>query len=47
MHGFQFGLINYARRSSGVQLGLLNFMQDGPLPFFPLINLHFFRPAQE
>ena len=35
----QIGLFNFARqRSTGVQIGILNFMDKGFLPFFPIIN---------
>jgi len=33
---FQLGLVNVA--SNGCQIGLLNFMKGGFLPFFPIIN---------
>ena len=35
----QIGLFNFARqRSTGVQIGILNFMDKGFLPFFPIMN---------
>jgi len=39
MHGFQLGLINYARSAYGLQIGLINIIkQGGILPVFPVIN---------
>lgn len=38
----QLGLFNFARQgSNGVQIGLLNFMDKGFLPCFPLLNISF------
>jgi hypothetical protein len=38
----QLGLFNFARKeSTGVQIGLLNFMDEGFLPCFPLVNISF------
>lgn len=37
LKGVQVGLIN-ATRYGGLQIGLLNFKEDGFLPFFPLFN---------
>ena len=38
--GFQFGLINYTGEfiSSGVQIGIINISDAGPLKFCPIIN---------
>lgn len=39
-HGVQIGWVNCVKkRLYGVQIGLLNFNQDGPIPFFPGINI--------
>lgn len=38
--GLQVGLINLAKRK-GFQFGLLNFIEDGWLPFFPVVNFCF------
>ena len=35
---FQLGLCNKSSNSSGFQLGLLNIMDNGFLPFFPIFN---------
>jgi len=36
---FQIGALNFSRRNStGIQIGVFNFMDKGFLPFFPLIN---------
>jgi hypothetical protein len=42
-HGLLLGIINYAyaQKMSGVQIGLLNFIWDNPVPFLPGINAHF------
>lgn len=42
MHGLSIGIINYARSLDGVQLGVLNIVNDNPAPFrvMPLINWH-------
>ncbi len=36
--GVQIGAVNIAR-SCSIQFGLLNFMEDGFLPVFPLVNI--------
>ena len=39
-YGVQIGWVNCVKkRLYGVQIGLLNFNQDGPIPFFPGINI--------
>ena len=35
---FQFGVVNHSRKSSGFQIGLLNFMDNGIFPVFILFN---------
>jgi len=43
-HGMQIGLINYTNNLKGIQLGLLNMIDDGPgggIPVMPLMNLKF------
>jgi hypothetical protein len=40
VRGVQFGIVNIAKKC-GVQLGLINVIEDGWLPFFPLINVSF------
>ena len=38
-YAVQFGLFNFSRqKSKGFQLGVLNFMDEGFLPFCPIIN---------
>lgn len=37
---FQFGLVNVSRRYS-VQFGLVNYLEDALIPFFPIINFSF------
>ena len=41
-HGLSIGIFNYARRLFGVQLGLLNYAKNNPVPFrlLPLLNVH-------
>lgn len=41
MHGVQFGLINYTKSMKGVQIGLINVIEKGPLCFCPIINADF------
>ena len=39
-YGVQIGWVNWVKkRLYGVQIGLLNINQDGPIPFFPGINI--------
>lgn len=38
--GLQFGLVNIARKGA-VQVGLLNFIEDSPLAFFPFVNIFY------
>jgi hypothetical protein len=38
--GVQLGIVNIAKKC-GVQFGLINIIEDGWLPFFPLINISF------
>ena len=38
--GFQLSLVNYARRLTGLQIGLLNINKEGGMvPVFPLFNI--------
>ena len=39
-NGLQFGVVNIAK-TGAVQLGLLNFIEDSPLPFMILGNVYF------
>jgi hypothetical protein len=41
-HGLTIGIYNFARELFGVQLGLLNYAKNNPVPFkfLPLINVH-------
>lgn len=40
--GLQFGVINYARRmTSGVQVGVINVIENSNVPFFPIVNWKF------
>ncbi len=39
--GFQIGLINRAVSLRGIQLGLVNLIEQGPLTFFPILNAAF------
>ncbi len=41
--GVQIGLVNITETMYGGQLGLINIIKDGPVPFFPVINLGFLR----
>ena len=41
MTGLQIGLFNQATSLRGVQIGLINLVDDGPLTFFPIINMAF------
>lgn len=41
LRGFQLGLVNYARRLHGVQVGLANMIKEGPVGFLPLVNASF------
>lgn len=40
LNGFQFGAVNYSSHN-GLQIGLVNIIKDGPLPFMILINFSF------
>ncbi|MCP4137197.1 MAG: ankyrin repeat domain-containing protein [bacterium] len=39
--GFQIGLINFTRNTKGVQLGAFNIIEEGAIPFMPIINMSF------
>lgn len=39
--GFQFGLINRTVSLRGIQIGLVNLVEQGPLTFFPIVNAAF------
>ena len=42
MKGLQFGLVNHAVTMEGVQIGLINIIQQGGmLPVFPFFNFSF------
>lgn len=36
--GFQIGAVNYSKSSKCIQFGLINYMDNGFLPIFPIIN---------
>ena len=38
LRGFQLGLVTLAQEMTGLQLGLLNFNENGFLPVFPIFN---------
>lgn len=38
--GLQFGIVNVAKEKS-FQIGLLNFIKDSSVPFFPFVNFRF------
>ena len=42
-NGVSFGIVNYAFKLNGIQLGLINYVRDNPrgLKILPLINFHF------
>jgi hypothetical protein len=41
--GITIGLLNYAFRLHGIQLGLINIAKNNPAPFrvLPVLNVHF------
>lgn len=39
--GIQFGLINRAVTLRGIQIGLVNLIEEGPVTFFPILNAAF------
>ena len=39
--GIQFGLINRTVTLRGIQIGLVNLVEEGPLTFFPIVNAAF------
>lgn len=39
-NGFQLGLVNYSKKS-GTQLGLINVIKDGYIPFLPIFNVSY------
>ena len=41
MSGLQIGVFNFARSLYGVQIGLSNYVEDSPLPWFPIMNVCF------
>ena len=41
MCGIQIGVINMAKRMSGIQIGAFNFIDNSPISFFPVINMWF------
>lgn len=41
MTGMQIGLFNQAGSLRGIQIGLINLIEDGPLTFFPIMNMAF------
>lgn len=41
MTGLQIGLFNQAVTLRGVQIGVINLVDDGPLTFFPVLNMAF------
>ena len=43
--GVQIGLVNYSYEMSGPQIGLINIIRKGPIPFFPGLNIGWKRSA--
>ena len=41
VEGFQIGLINRTVSLRGIQLGLINVVEGGPVTFFPIVNAAF------
>lgn len=41
MEGLQIGIVNVCKKMRGVQIGVANIIQEGKLPFFPIINAGF------
>jgi hypothetical protein len=39
--GFQIGVVNYAGSFRGVQIGLVNIIEDNRIPFLPIFNASF------
>ncbi len=39
--GLQLGIVNNCQSMRGIQLGLINVIQDSNLPFFPILNMQF------
>ena len=46
--GATIGLVNYAAKLDGVQIGLINYVSENPWPFrlLPLVNLNFHRDGE-
>ena len=40
MCGLQLGLVNVSKKT-GFQIGVVNYIKDGPVPFLPIINFAF------
>jgi hypothetical protein len=40
-NGLQIALVNIAEKMTGIQIGLVNIIKSSPVPFFPVINVHF------
>jgi hypothetical protein len=40
-NGLQIALVNIAEKMTGIQIGLVNIFKSSPVPFFPIINVHF------
>jgi hypothetical protein len=41
------GFVNQAEKLVGLQIGLMNFNESGPLPFFPIFNFGFSGESEE
>ena len=39
--GLQIGIINKVKSAKGIQFGLINVIEDGWIPFLPLVNFSF------
>ena len=39
--GIQFGLLNRTVSMRGVQIGVINLIEEGPIGFFPVLNAAF------
>ena len=45
--GMQIGISNNCKKMKGVQIGLFNRIDNGILPFFPIINMNFSSRSEE
>ena len=40
VHGLQLGVLNMAKNEA-FQFGIINYIEDSPLPYLPICNIHF------